>query len=394
MVKTRLSNQIAIYVSLFIFLIEGFVFVFSYHGKEKELRELYEVLEKDVVAKTGKHFTELHPGILDKKDITRRLNSFSRNILLLVIMISTVTSLGVVLVFKSVAENYLNQIIFSNKQMKEKLEVKDIMSEKNLPSNEISDLIVSRNQMIKRIIHYQEDIENEVKKLESQIIQSAKMSAIGEMTATIIHDIKNPLTSLDLQLQNLIIKKIIPTQRAKAIESAILKLKTLVERMGKFSRQSHFERSEVSIKQIIQDALSFVAPKLVNTEIFINANLIEDINIYADSIALQQVFTNLLSNAIDAVEDSPQKYVELKAQSYENELTIFIKDSGIGMDQDNLDIIFQAFYTTKPIGKGTGLGLSSVKRILDKHDAKIFVESTFGLGTEFKIIFPLVARSS
>ncbi|PIP93714.1 MAG: hypothetical protein COW00_14720 [Bdellovibrio sp. CG12_big_fil_rev_8_21_14_0_65_39_13] len=387
MVISKLSKQLAIFVSLFIFAIEGVVFIYSYIGKEKELREIHRVLEEDIVTKTGKHFDELHPGILDNNDIKKRLQLFSRNIFFLVLLISIVTSIGVLYVFRLLAGKRINQIIQSNRHIDEKLDTKDLIVIDNSPLNEISELIISRNLMIQKIIAYQNNIEDEVKKLEEQIIQSAKMSAIGEMTASILHDIKNPLTSLDLHLQQMQYQKIVASEKSEKMEKSMLKMKSLIDRMGQYSRQSKFVKQKISLANVIRDSVGFVSSKIDKTGYIIKISGITDMTIMGDPIALQQVFTNLLSNALDAVENTPMKMIEIRASRDEKGYTIDIEDSGIGMNDETLASIFQAFYTTKPIGKGTGLGLSSVKQILSKHEATIAVQSQLDHGTHFSIHF-------
>lgn len=392
---TKLSIQLAIYVTIFIFLIEAVVLYFSFHSEKQMLLSLREVLDADVMAKTGKHFLDLHPTILSDADIKMRLNDFIWNVTGLVLIISIVVSLGTLGVFNIIAGRHLTKMIRSNKKYKNiKLDENAIISEDNLPNNEISDLITSYNKMIKSIISYRDDIESQLDEAKENLVQSAKLSTIGELTATLLHDINNPLTMISGNIS--LIKGQYPelledeklAKKFTSLETATNRIIKMTQRMGRFSRVKTNAKEETSLNTIVNHSIEFITHKLNKNKITVNNNIPNDTEIVGDAISLEQVFTNLISNASDAMEKTQTKDLTLDYQREKGHHLILVKDTGTGIEKEKIEQVFSSFFTTKEAGKGTGLGLSSAKRILEDHQGDIMITSEVGKGTTFTLKIP------
>lgn len=392
---TKLSIQLAIYITIFIFLIETVVLYFSFHSEKQMLLSLHEVLDADVMAKTGKHFLDLHPTILSDADIKMRLNDFIWNVTGLVLIISIVVSLGTLGVFNIIAGRHLTKMIRSNKKYKNiKLDENAIISEDNLPNNEISDLITSYNKMIKSIISYRDDIESQLNEAKENLVQSAKLSTIGELTATLLHDINNPLTMISGNIS--LIKGQYPelledeklAKKFTSLETATNRIIKMTQRMGRFSRVKTNTKEETSLNTIVDHSIEFITHKLNKNKITVNNNIPNDTEIIGDAISLEQVFTNLISNASDAMEKTQTKDLTLDYQRENGHHLILVKDTGTGIEKEKIEQVFSSFFTTKEAGKGTGLGLSSAKRILEDHQGDIMITSEVGKGTTFTLKIP------
>ncbi len=174
------------------------------------------------------------------------------------------------------------------------------------------------------------------------------------------------------------------------------KMAKIVDHMRTYTRTSDGSLNEtLDINEIITNALKFGEQQIKNHGISLVIKLSSDLpSLYGDSIRLEQVVINIITNARHAVENSPKenKCIKIKTSlstSEKNELIVDIKDNGEGIPKDVEEKIFNPFFTTKEKGKGTGLGLSITKTIVEEHRGKIKVESEIGVGTSFKVILPV-----
>ncbi len=233
------------------------------------------------------------------------------------------------------------------------------------------------------------------KKLEKQIFQSEKMSAIGQLAAGIAHEINNPLGIILGFAQS--IKADVPGDSPLAtglnfIEKETLRCKELVQNLLVFSRSSQLDRKEnVNIHDTVEEALTLItAQSRVK-----NIELIKDLKdtlspIIANKNQIQQVIINLCNNAMDAMTDKGTLTVRTNVVQDKGTpwITIDVSDTGTGIPPNIQSKIFDPFFTTKETGKGTGLGLSLVFEIVQKHQGKIELKSEMGKGTTFTVFLP------
>ncbi|MEM8893798.1 MAG: ATP-binding protein, partial [Bacteroidota bacterium] len=173
----------------------------------------------------------------------------------------------------------------------------------------------------------------------------------------------------------------------EAIKEGAMRTSEIVDGLRNFSRLDEGELKQADIHVGVENTLVLLTPKIKDGEIEIVRaydDLMPELNCYPGQ--LNQVFMNLLSNAIEAIEGLGK--ITVRTRNYDDFVTISIKDDGRGIPKENLSKIFEPFFTTKGLGKGTGLGLSISFGIIKRHHGKIEVSSKTGAGAEFIITIP------
>ncbi len=225
-----------------------------------------------------------------------------------------------------------------------------------------------------------------------QLQRADRLVTLGELTSELAHEINNPVGIISTRIDYLK-SELGDRPGYKEFEedlSTVLRQTDKVSRITssilKYSRRlpKNFQRIELS--QILNESLKVLEPRLDKFQIKIKLNIPKkNWYIYGESIQIEQVFTNLLNNAIDA--SAEEGTIEITFAGRNGIIDVTVSDQGAGIDAAYLDNIFDPFFTTKPVGKGTGLGLYIVKNILTNHDAHIQCESQPGAGTHFRIQF-------
>ena len=250
------------------------------------------------------------------------------------------------------------------------------------------------------VSHLQES-EATMQELNAQLVQSDKLAAIGKMAAGVAHEINNPLNVIlqktgwmeDL-LEEEDIKK---SENFEEFQTSVQKIEEHVERARKvvhnmlgFARKMEPHLEDVDINDTINQTVTILENYSRTNNIEIQTDLSGKLPIIAsDQAQLQQVFLNLLTNAIDAI--GKDGLIEIKSRRLDSRICISIKDDGRGIPAEKQKNVFDPFFTTKEVGKGTGLGLSVSYNIIEKMDGTIHLKSRVGKGTTFTIEVPVVA---
>lgn len=233
----------------------------------------------------------------------------------------------------------------------------------------------------------------ERKKLETAMIQSEKMAAIGQLAGGVAHEINNPLGIILGFAQN-VAKRIKPGDEyelpLRSIEREAVRCKNLVQDLLTFSSVGKSDKERTQLKDSVDGALSLVLAQTKVKSVDLIKEYEEVPEIHANRTQIQQIVVNLCNNAIDAMPAGGKLWVRLKnaAGGDANSVCLEVQDTGAGISPENQSKIFNPFFTTKEVGKGTGLGLSLVYEIVQKHNARISVESKVGQGSKFQIVFP------
>jgi signal transduction histidine kinase len=236
----------------------------------------------------------------------------------------------------------------------------------------------------------------EAAEAERGLRRQESLAAVGQATAQVAHEIRNPLGSIRLGVSML--RDSVTDQEGlntiELVERGIKHLNKLVVDVAQFSRRKALEQSNVDLHQLIDHSLDLVADKIREKATPIEKSLSAETLIgHWDPDQLNQVFVNIIANAIDA---SPKKSVvaittealeSIKNKTPSKKARVTIADHGSGMDQATIDRIFEPFFSTKK--RGTGLGLAIVRQIVEQHEGTISVESEPGIGTKFVIDLPL-----
>jgi signal transduction histidine kinase len=219
-------------------------------------------------------------------------------------------------------------------------------------------------------------------------IQNNRLELMGRLTASLMHEIRNSLSALNLNLEFLqFYKDDLPKEVNETIQSSIQateRISKFTENLLHFSKKSDMEFEYASLNQITIEAIDLLKIKARKKNVSIFCDLDESIpDIIMNRYHIFQVCMNLVINAVDACDERG----EVKVKSYkettgENNLIIWeVHDNGYGISEENREKIFSEFFTSKK--SGTGLGLSVCKKLLDNHNAELYFESQPGIGTSF-----------
>lgn len=228
-----------------------------------------------------------------------------------------------------------------------------------------------------------------------QLLQSAKLAAVGELAASVAHEINNPLyaarNSLYLIDQDLP-SDALPRPFLEIAQSELGRITRIITRMRDFYRPTRAELAPTDVNTSLIETIELVQTHLRHSQITVETTLTSHlVPIIAHADQLRQVFLNLMLNACDAMPDGGTLHVttQLLKQNPEQVPTIIIRiqDTGTGISSEHLSHLFEPFYTTKP--QGTGLGLAISAHIITQHGGQISVESTVGIGTTFTIQLPI-----
>jgi PAS domain S-box-containing protein len=239
----------------------------------------------------------------------------------------------------------------------------------------------------------------ERRRLEEQLIQSEKLSAIGQLVAGVAHELNNPLTSVSGYAQLLLRDKRLPEEPRQDIEQIHAQSERaakIVQNLLIFAREHKPERRMVAINEVLRSALTLQNYQLKVDNIGVALDLDPDLPATtADPHQLQQVFLNLITNARHAMIDRGDRGTLTLRSSVApapdgaQAIRIEVVDTGVGIPERNLQKIFNPFFTTKPVGQGTGLGLSICFGIVKEHDGQIWAESQVGVGTRVYVSLPI-----
>jgi len=243
-----------------------------------------------------------------------------------------------------------------------------------------------------------EDLRNqmeELRKTQAQLLQSAKLAALGELAAGVAHEINNPLLAI-LGTTQLLIRE---TPAETAALAKLRDVETAARRAAKISRQlldvgrrREPKRESLAVPDVILRSLELLQPRLMAARVEVQTVFDPELpSIVGDRDELTQVFINLFVNAADSMPAGGALIVRGERAQHDGRrtLTVTVSDTGVGMDGEQLAHIFEPFYTTKPEGEGTGLGLSIARGIIVKQGGTIEAESKRGKGTTMTLNFPL-----
>ena len=232
----------------------------------------------------------------------------------------------------------------------------------------------------------------ETKRREEELLQASKYASIGKLTAGISHEIGNPLASISSLVQEIqeVSSPEFHKEALDIINHHIGRIVRIVRSLGDFARLYTPEKVNANIIDVLDSTLNLTRydKKFKKIEITRDIETVPDVNINPDQI--QQVFLNLLLNALDAMPEGGK--LDIKVAQSNGNIDIIFKDTGQGMDKDTTEKVFDPFFTTKSPGKGTGLGMSICYGIIKEHGGKILVESEKGKGTTFIISLPMEAK--
>jgi signal transduction histidine kinase len=230
-------------------------------------------------------------------------------------------------------------------------------------------------------------------RISTQLQVSERMAQLGRITAGVAHEVKNPLNSMRLWLENLkatlpLTGDEMPRQAVRVLDSEIDRLDTVVKRFLDFTRPPDMHQEETSLKELLEDTLAIERPRMDKANVKVTAHFAEVPSVLADKQLLKQALMNLFLNAVEAMPGGG--YLTVLLARHGDMAEIDIQDTGRGIAPEHKQRIFQLFFTTRP--GGSGIGLASTFRTVQLHNGNIEFESEVGRGTTFRIELPLARQ--
>ncbi len=240
-----------------------------------------------------------------------------------------------------------------------------------------------------------EDI-REKKRFNEKIMQQEKLASIGLLAAGVAHEINTPLTGIASYSQMLISQPGLDEDQRELldlIQGQSKRAARIVNELLNFSRKGDGPKVRVDLVRVLQQTLRFLGHQIQKRNVSVQVEPApEPAEIIGYDNQIQQVFVNLIVNAMDAMPEGGTLTVSFAHRA--GTVVVSLSDTGVGMDEETRSSIFDPFFTTKEVGKGTGLGLAVVFNILRGHDAVVEVESQLGQGTTFQLSFPRAPRET
>ena len=252
----------------------------------------------------------------------------------------------------------------------------------------------SANELERQVEKRTEDL----RRTQSELLQAAKMAALGQMSVGINHELNQPLTAIRSYASNA--AKFLDKGRTTEARDNLNLISSLSERMGDiilrlkiFARPAPEERNPIVIQSAINDALRIVSPRLKKDKVTLNIDLPSgDIVVLADNVRLEQVLVNLINNAADALDHTQTPKITVTLMSDWNNAIVRVSDNGPGIPEDIVDHLFEPFVTSKDVGIGLGLGLSISHGIISEFGGELTAHNLEQGGAEFTFTIPLTDR--
>ena len=229
------------------------------------------------------------------------------------------------------------------------------------------------------------------KRLESQLIQSEKMAAIGQLAAGIAHELRNPLAIVMNVLYD--IRQVLDggcsevAEDLRIAEEEIGRAQAIIKNLLEFSRETGADLDRLDVNELVTRTLQLMQKYLQDNGVHVTTELGAIPPCVANQNAMRQILLNLITNAVQAMPDGGELTLRTSLGG-DNSIRLEVRDTGVGIPAEHLQDIFNPFYTTKAPGQGTGLGLSVVHTILQRYNGEIRVTSEVGAGTTFTIDLP------
>jgi PAS domain S-box-containing protein len=252
------------------------------------------------------------------------------------------------------------------------------------------------HEALKKLVAELRAKNEEVRSATQQLWLAAKLASVGELAASIAHELNNPLAIITLRIESLLEQVPEDDPKRKALEIVQQENKrmgNLVANLLQFSRHGQEQISTVEVRQELTKTVELVHHHLHKRQIAVVQELAADTPvIYADRQKLRQVFLNLLTNASDAMPQGGMLTLRSRPDTLKSgkaAVRIEVADTGAGIPPEHLEKVFDPFFTTKEEGQGTGLGLAICRRVVEEHHGTILINSEVGKGTTVIIVLPV-----
>jgi signal transduction histidine kinase len=235
-------------------------------------------------------------------------------------------------------------------------------------------------------------IRKKIEDANRRLIQAEKLASIGRIAATIAHEIRNPLTSVKLNIQKVTQSESLDDLEKEHLtisEEGITQIEKFIKELLNFTRVSGLTRSWFSVEQILEESIKMLQEFLGQKKIRLERSFAKGLpEVHVDGDKLRQVFLNILRNAVEAVDEDGRVAISLTAdeENGRKKIRVVISDNGAGIPERDWDNIFEPFYTTK--ASGFGLGLANARKIIEQHKGSIRAVRAREKGSAFEVVIP------
>jgi len=275
------------------------------------------------------------------------------------------------------------------------LELEDRVAQRTAELREANERLqheLEERQRAEEALHRKDE---ELRTISQQLWQAAKLATMGELAASIAHELNNPLATVSLRVESLLAQIVEDDPKRRSltvIEQEVERMGNLVSNLLQFSRRGQAQISSIDVREELENTLALIYYHLRNHRITVVRQFASDVPmLHADRQQLRQVFLNLLTNASDAMPQGGTLTLGVTLGQLGPgvpAVIITFTDTGIGIAPEDIPRVMDPFFTTKEEGKGTGLGLAICRRIMQEHQGTIEVSSTVGQGTTIRLTLP------
>jgi two-component system C4-dicarboxylate transport sensor histidine kinase DctB len=291
---------------------------------------------------------------------------------------------------------YLIMLLLAHRQAKQR-QIEQLQSE---AKQKLEFLVLERTAELHAEIAERTKAEDQLRKTQDELIQAAKLAVLGQMSASISHELNNPLAAIRSFADNA--RRFIVKDKIDRVDENLIRISSLTERMAKISTQlksfarktDASDRVTAQLNPLLLTVKELMQPQFKSHFSTLSVHVAEpDERLYINTVQLEQVLINLLTNALQAISDCDYKQVIVSTRKLGgSHISIDVEDSGPGIDETQQMQIFEPFYTTKK--NGLGLGLSISKQIVESLQGEIFITHSEQLsGAKFSLVFPLSAST-
>lgn len=247
------------------------------------------------------------------------------------------------------------------------------------------------NQQLKEAIQKYHQTSKTLRQTEAELMQTAKLAMLGELSASLNHELNQPLTSLLAYAENS--QRLIKRNETSMVEDNLAQIirvadlmRAIIARFKVFARKSKPLQQSTSVQGIIKAALTLLHNKMIKHGVIAQLDLQDELWVHADPVQLEQVLINLLNNALEALEETTMPRIVIRCWQNEGHVFIQVSDNGSGFGDIALESLFEPFFTTK--SKGLGLGTTISRRIIDSFDGQLTAQNNLDQGACFIIQLP------
>lgn len=257
--------------------------------------------------------------------------------------------------------------------------------------------LLESNRMLESEIQVRRKAEQDLRQTQDDLVQAEKLAALGHISAGISHELNQPLTAIRSFSDNA--SKLLDRERIDEVRSNLGLISELTGRMAQlmkqlrtFARNAPAQKSVVSLQGILDQSLEVLQPRIDEMSVELERAPGSGVQVIADALRLEQVLTNILGNALDAMKESERKLIAVSVEANGEEVTVSIRDSGPGIPPQHINEIFDPFFTTKDVGQGLGLGLSITYGIVKDFGGSIRASNHTDGGAVFSLSLPRAAE--